>query len=192
MSGEKRTITLGGGVVVPYPEPADNVATKIGKANVRRDTRAELLLRSALHRRGLRFRKDLLVRCMNGLKVRPDVVFTRQRIAVFVDGCFWHGCPRHGSTPRRNKAYWVLKLEGNRSRDRRVDAALRADGWYVERIWEHEESTEASARIAKIVAARRAVGQVKRSWPKGSTSPGSPATARMTDSASRGGTALPS
>lgn len=155
MSGDGRTVALGGGVVVPYPEPANELATKIGKANVRRDTRAELLLRSALHRRGLRFRKDHLVRCMNGLKVRPDVVFTRARIAVFVDGCFWHGCPDHGRTPGRNRVYWVPKLEANAARDQRVDAALRADGWRIERVWEHEDPSTAGARIAAAVADRR-------------------------------------
>ena len=155
MSGNERTVALGGGVVVPYPEPANDVATKIGRANRRSDTRSELQLRSALHRRGLRFRKDHLVRCTDGLKVRPDVLFTRGRIAVFVDGCFWHSCPDHGSTPGRNRSYWVPKLEANAARDRRVDAALRADGWHVERVWEHEVALEASARIAALVAARR-------------------------------------
>lgn len=163
MSGPQRTVALGGGVVVPYPEPADGVATKIGKANPRRDTRSELLIRSALHRRGLRFRKDHLVRCTNGLRVRPDVVFTRDRIAVFVDGCFWHSCPEHGSTPGRNRSYWVPKLEANRARDRRVEEALRADGWRVERVWEHEDACEASDRIGALVAASRVRGQVKRS-----------------------------
>jgi DNA mismatch endonuclease (patch repair protein) len=163
VSGGERTVALGGGVVVPYPEPADGLATRIGKANVRRDTRAELRLRSALHRRGLRFRKDLLVRCTNGVKVRPDVVFTRRRIAVFVDGCFWHGCPTHGTTPGRNREYWVPKLEANVARDRRADAALQADGWLVERIWEHEDVEETSARVAAIVAGSWAGDQVKRS-----------------------------
>lgn len=162
MSGERR-VALGGGIVVPYPEPADDAATKVGKANPRRDTRAELLLRSALHGLGLRFRKDHLVRCANGLKVRPDVVFTRHCIAVFVDGCFWHGCPDHGSTPVRNRAYWVPKLEANAARDRRVNAALRVDGWHIERVWEHEDVHEASQRIAALVSARRVGGQVKRS-----------------------------
>lgn len=155
MSGNERTVALGGGVVVPYPEPTNDVATKIGKANPRRDTRSELQLRSALHRRGLRFRKDHLVRCTNGLKVRPDVVFTRVRIAVFVDGCFWHGCLEHGSTPGSNQAYWVPKLKANVARDRRVDAALRADDWQVERVWEHEDALKASARIAALVGEDR-------------------------------------
>lgn len=163
MSSE-RTVALGGGVVVPYPEPAGPAATKIGKANRRRDTRAELLIRSAVHRRGLRFRKDHLIRCTNGVKVRPDIVFTRQRVAVFIDGCFWHGCPDHGSTPARNPAYWVPKLEANSARDRRVDEALVLDDWHVERIWEHEAPEVAAERVASIVNRRRsAEDQARRS-----------------------------
>jgi DNA mismatch endonuclease (patch repair protein) len=134
----KRTVNLGRGLVVPYPEPRDENATAIGKANRRRDTKPEVRLRSALHRRGLRFRNDLLVRC-EGVKVRPDIVFTKRRVAVFVDGCFWHGCPEHMHMPKTNQDYWVPKLDRNMERDRRVDAALEADGWTVVRIWEHDD-----------------------------------------------------
>src|SRR4051812_38786735 len=87
----QRTVNLGAGRVVPYPEPTGGAATKIGKANPRSDTRPEVRLRSALHRRGHRFRKDLLVRA-GDVRVHPDIVFTRLKLAVFVDGCFWHGC----------------------------------------------------------------------------------------------------
>lgn len=146
-----RTVVLGGGVVVPYPEPTDAAATKIGKANRRKDTKVEVALRSLLHRHGLRFRKDYLIRCSSGVKVRPDVVFTRTRVAVFVDGCFWHGCPDHQNTPRRNVAYWVPKLEANRARDRRTEEALLNDGWHVERVWEHENPDEAADRVAARV-----------------------------------------
>jgi len=110
------------------------------------DTRPELRLRSALHRRGLRFRKDLSV---EGLRCRVDVVFTRSRLAVFVDGCFWHGCPDHGNTPTTNNGYWSEKLARNRARDARNDAALRAAGWDVIRVWEHEVPDEAADRIAR-------------------------------------------
>ncbi|MBN8246025.1 MAG: very short patch repair endonuclease [Verrucomicrobia bacterium] len=72
------------------------------------------------------------------LKVRPDFVFRAQRVTVFVDECFWHGCPRHATWPKQNGAFWREKLEGNRSRDRRVNRALRRAGWRVVRIWEHE------------------------------------------------------
>lgn len=149
-----RTVNLGRGRVVPYPEPVSEAATKIGKANRRTDTKPEIRLRSALHRLGLRFRKDHLVRC-GPTRVRPDIVFTRSRVAVFVDGCFWHGCPIHQQVPKRNRDYWVPKLGANVERDRRVDAALTAEGWFVVRIWEHEEVSGAAAQVADHVTVRR-------------------------------------
>jgi DNA mismatch endonuclease (patch repair protein) len=146
-------VNLGRGLVVPYPEPRDANATAIGKANRRRDTKPEVVLRSALHRRGLRFRNDLLLRC-GGVKVRPDIVFTKRRVAVFVDGCFWHGCPDHMHMPKSNQDYWVPKLNRNMERDRRVDLALEADGWTVVRVWEHDELAEAVERVIAAVDAR--------------------------------------
>lgn len=142
-----RTVNLGGGRQVPYPEATSAAATRIGKANRRTDTRPELRLRSALHRRGLRFRKDLLLR-IGELKVRPDVVFPRRKLAVFVDGCFWHGCPLHQHMPRRNQAYWAPKLKANVERDHRVDRALDAAGWGVVRVWEHEDPDQAALAVA--------------------------------------------
>lgn len=135
---------------MPYPEPANPTATLFGRANRRADTKPEVLLRSALHRRGLRFRKDLPIR-VEGVRVRPDIVFTRQALAVFVDGCFWHGCSEHQRVPRRNSSYWTPKLEANVERDRRVDAALRAACWRVERVWEHEDVEAAAQRIFTIL-----------------------------------------
>lgn len=90
--------------------------------------------------------------------MHPDIVFTRAKVAVFVDGCFWHCCPDHGSAPKSNTPYWGPKLEANRSRDRRVDAALRADGWLVIRIWEHEDPEEAGLRVAAAVGRRHPTG----------------------------------
>lgn len=107
------------------------------RANRRTGTRPERALRSALHRRGLRFRKDLALRLPAG-RVRPDVVFTRARLAVFVDGCFWHSCPVHATHPVANAEFWFVKLERNRQRDRRDDDALADAGWQVLRLWEHE------------------------------------------------------
>jgi DNA mismatch endonuclease (patch repair protein) len=157
-----RTVNLGRGQLVPYPEPADTTATNFGKANRRTDTKPELKLRSALHRRGLRFRKDHLI-CVEGVRVRPDIVFTRQALAVFVDGCFWHGCLEHQRVPRRNPSYWSPKLQANVERDRRVDAGLRAAGWRVERVWEHEEPYEAAQRIEALVRGRPPALQSGRS-----------------------------
>jgi DNA mismatch endonuclease (patch repair protein) len=86
--------------------------------------------------------------------VRPDVVFTRKRVAVFVDGCFWHCCPEHGTHPSFNSAYWDTKLSRNIARDRLVDAALRREGWVSIRIWEHEPADAAVRRVAAVVAER--------------------------------------
>lgn len=138
----QRTVNLGRGVIVPYPEPTGLAATKIGRANRRTDTKPEVLLRSALHRRGRRFRKDHLLR-LDSVRVRPDIVFSRRRIAVFIDGCFWHGCPDHSNVPKRNVAYWIPKLQANVDRDRRVSAALIESGWAVIRLWEHVPLDEA-------------------------------------------------
>lgn len=111
-------------------------------AAIRRvDTKPELALRSALHRLGYRFRRDLRLD-VAGHWVRPDVVFTRRQVAVFVDGCFWHGCPQHGRLPRVNERYWTPKLAGNVARDQRNVAALNAAGWTVVRLWEHQPLDE--------------------------------------------------
>jgi DNA mismatch endonuclease, patch repair protein len=117
------------------------------KANRRCDTNPELELRSALHRRGHRFRKDHPVRLPERV-VRPDVVFTRLRTVVFVDGCFWHGCPRHGTMPRRNRWYWSPKIRRNRRRDVEVTKMLRRSGWRVIRVWEHTTADVAAGRVA--------------------------------------------
>lgn len=151
---EGRTVALGGGVRVPYPEPTDSAATRVGKGNMRTGTRPEVALRSELHRRGLRFRKDLLV-AVGGRKVRPDVVFTQVRVAVFVDGCFWHGCPEHHVVPRSNRDYWVPKLRRNVERDRATDECLSGAGWLVLRVWEHEDVGSAADLVGDAVALRR-------------------------------------
>jgi DNA mismatch endonuclease (patch repair protein) len=143
-------VNLGGGQIVPYPAPTTAAATKIGKANKRQGTKAEVRLRSNLHRRGLRFRKDHLVRA-GGVRVHVDVVFTRRRVAIFVDGCFWHGCPDHQHIPKSNLGYWVPKLAANEARDKRVDAALTAAGWTVVRIWEHEADEGALALVTSAL-----------------------------------------
>jgi DNA mismatch endonuclease, patch repair protein len=111
----------------------------------------ERRLRSELHRQGLRFRVDHPINA-SGLRVRPDVVFTARRVAVFVDGCFWHGCPQHGSFPKANADYWVPKLLRNAERDREIDARLHRAGWQVVRVWEHEDPTAAVERILDVIA----------------------------------------
>lgn len=109
-------------------------------------TRPEVALRSELHRRGLRFRKHMQV--VIGLRCKPDIVFPRAKVAVFVDGCFWHQCPEHRTDPRTNSAYWTAKLERNVARDRRNDIELQAAGWRVVRVWEHESPSSAADRVA--------------------------------------------
>ncbi len=116
------------------------------QGNRSRDTQPEVRVRSALHSLGLRYRVGLPV-VAGDVRVRPDVVFTRARLAVFIDGCFWHGCPKHGSQPRTNSQYWEGKLLRNAARDRLVNVALRAYGWTVVRVWEHEDPEEVALQI---------------------------------------------
>ncbi|MBM0224341.1 very short patch repair endonuclease [Micromonospora sp. ATA51] len=97
-------------------------------------TKPEMLLRRELHRRGLRFRVN-----HPALPGRPDVAFTRVRLAVFVDGCFWHMCPQHSTMPKNNAAWWSQKLHRNVERDREKDAHLRSLDWHVLHVWEHED-----------------------------------------------------
>lgn len=107
-----------------------------------RNSGPELLLRRELHRRGLRFRVNLV-----GLPGTPDVALTRARIAVFVDGCFWHACDEHGSVPKNNRAWWEEKFQRTRERDARKDAALRELGWEVIHMWEHENHVDVADHI---------------------------------------------
>ncbi len=124
------------------------------RANRRTDTKPELALRRALHGRGYRYRKDYRLDLDGGKRVRPDIAFTARRVAVFVDGCFWHSCPEHGSKPAVNVGYWDPKLRRNVERDRAADAALAAAGWEVVRIWEHESVADAVAVVLAALARR--------------------------------------
>jgi DNA mismatch endonuclease, patch repair protein len=107
----------------------------------RKDTKPEVAMRSLLHRSGYRFRKDYPIRVEKRL-VRPDVAFTKRRLAVFIDGCFWHSCPEHGRQPSVNGEYWLPKLQRNVERDRQQSDALKMAGWTVLRFWEHESSEQ--------------------------------------------------
>ena len=126
-------------------------ASAVMKGNKKRDTRPELALRSALHRAGLRYRCDYPIQGPERRSIRADVVFTRARVAVFVDGCFWHCCPEHSNTPRVNRSYWGPKLARNVRRDAETDATLAAEGWTTVRVWEHEDPYEAAKRIRRLV-----------------------------------------
>ncbi|WP_410810744.1 very short patch repair endonuclease [Micromonospora sp. 067-2] len=134
---------------LPTSPPPSN-ASKAMRSNRSSGTKPELALRRELFRRGLRYRIALQIR-LQDRKVRPDVVFTRRRIAVFLDGCFWHGCPTHGRMPSDPTGYWHVKIARNRSRDVAVDSELSAAGWTVVRVWEHEPAAEAAERIQGIV-----------------------------------------
>jgi DNA mismatch endonuclease (patch repair protein) len=119
----------------------------------RRDTPAELALRQELHGRGLRYRVDFAP--LPGLRRRADVVFPRLKIAVFCDGCFWHGCPRHVTWPKKNRKWWQQKIETNRRRDIDTTAQLQAAGWLVLRSWEHEDVQAVADLVVTAVAERR-------------------------------------
>jgi DNA mismatch endonuclease (patch repair protein) len=119
----------------------------------RSESAVERALRSELHKRGLRFRKHYSP--VPGLRCRADVAFPRERVAVFIDGCFWHRCPIHGSSPKANGAWWRTKLDANVARDQRNNAALDEDGWLVVRMWEHEDLNDMVLAVCAVVQKRR-------------------------------------
>lgn len=128
------------------------------RANRGRDTRPERALRSAAHALGLRYRVN--IRPLKEIRRTADLVFTKAKVAVFLDGCFWHGCPNHhrpatGATA----AFWHDKITHNQRRDADTDTRLRQAGWDVIRVWEHDNPTEAAARIARVVQEKRAAAQ---------------------------------
>jgi len=130
--------------VRPRPSSA-SVSLRMSRLR-RKDTAAELALRSELHRRGMRYRVNQPV---PGIRRRTiDVAFTRRRLAVFVDGCFWHGCPEHGTRPKSNAEWWEAKIIANRARDEATSEHLRDLGWQVLRVWEHIDPFEAADLVA--------------------------------------------
>ncbi|WP_110079064.1 very short patch repair endonuclease [Actinokineospora spheciospongiae] len=118
-----------------------------------RDTGTEIALRKELHALGLRYRVHR--RPVRAVRREADVVFGPVKVAVFVDGCFWHGCPEHLTWPKNNADFWRSKIETNRSRDRDTDRKLADDGWAVVRVWEHEDPLSAARRVRDLVAERR-------------------------------------
>ena len=127
------------------PLPLNPNVSRQMKAMPRRDTGVELALRRELHSRGLRFRVHL--RTLPGT---PDIALTRARVAVFVDGCFWHRCPEHGTAPKNNSAWWKSKLDANVDRDRRKDRQLAQIGWAALHVLEHESPAAAADRICRV------------------------------------------
>ena len=134
------------------PAATDDAKRRAMSRQRRRDTGPELAVRQRLHALGYRYRVDH--RPLPDLRARGDLVFTRARVVVFVDGCFWHRCPQHATSPRHNGEWWRAKLDANVARDRATDRRLADAGWRVVRIWEHEALNDAVARIrAELTAA---------------------------------------
>ncbi|GHE08705.1 hypothetical protein GCM10011381_10220 [Klenkia taihuensis] len=118
-----------------------------------RDTGPELAVRRLLHAVGLRYRVDRAP--LKGMRRRADLVFGPARVAVYIDGCFWHSCPQHGTRPASNADWWDSKLEANRRRDADTNQRLTQAGWVVLRAWEHEDPQDVADRVRKVVIARR-------------------------------------
>lgn len=124
------------------------------QATRRRDTAPEVALRRELHRRGLRYRLEVALPVLP--RRRMDIVFAPARLVVLIDGCFWHGCPWHSTVPRQNAGFWSAKIGANQRRDADTDARLRAEGWEVVRVWEHEDPIDAAERVEAVLTGRRA------------------------------------
>jgi DNA mismatch endonuclease (patch repair protein) len=129
-------------------------------SNRRRDTAPELQVRRLLHAAGFRYRVDYAP--LRG-RLHADIVFTRLRIAVFIDGCFWHGCPQHATLPKTNSDYWLPKLQRNIERDRATDSLLRGAGWTVLRYWEHESAAAIAQAVADAIRTAAAGEHIQNS-----------------------------
>ncbi|MET9479980.1 very short patch repair endonuclease [Streptomyces sp. NPDC006638] len=148
------------GKVVDEPLPSNSRASSMAvravmTANKGKDTKPEMLLRAALHRKGLRYRVG--IRPLPELRRTADVVFPKAKVAVFVDGCFWHGCPDHYRPSKQNSEAWSKKIKDNRDRDAATTIALKERGWAVLRFWEHEDLELATEKIKVTVEQRRAL-----------------------------------
>ena len=131
------------------------------QGNRSRDTKPELAARSAIHAQGLRYRVG--TRPLPGLRRTADVVFRRDKIAVFLDGCFWHGCFEHHTRPSTNSEYWLAKISGNIERDKDTNVRLEQAGWTVLRFWEHESPEMVAEVVQQTVRASRARDSKSRS-----------------------------
>lgn len=131
--------------VPPHPGPSSERLSARMSATKRRDTAPEMLLRRELHARGRRFR--VVMKVPGNSRRTIDIAFPRHRLAVFVDGCFWHGCAEHGTQPTSNAEWWATKLKANKDRDADTDRLLAEAGWRVLRIWEHEPPAAAADKV---------------------------------------------
>lgn len=123
------------------------------QAQKTKDTDPEIRLRSAMHRRGLRYRLHRAL--LDGTRRTVDVAFPTEQLAVDVHGCFWHGCPKHFVPPKANAEFWARKIEANRQRDSRTSGMLADIGWEYIVVWEHEDMESAAGRVENAVRARR-------------------------------------
>ena len=168
----------------PYPVAASDAVSQRMRRNRSSDTKLELSIRSALHRSGLRFRKGLRIHA-GEVNVRPDIVFTRARVAVFLDGDFWHGW-RFGRWEIKLQPFWRKKIARNRARDASNFKKLRRQGWRVLRIWEHELERDLARQVERILGA---VATRRRKPPR--TASPSPHPPRATPCATGGSGASP-
>ncbi len=150
MAKKKNKDTKG---VFSKPTPSSIAALDRMRAAKPRDTAPEKALRSELHKRGLRFRVD--VRPIKELNRRADIIFRSAKVAVFVDGCFWHGCPIHGTQAKANAEFWKNKIKQNQIRDEDTNKQLKKVGWKIVRVWEHENPEKASEKILDTIRKRQ-------------------------------------
>ena len=132
------------------PTPLDEQTRRRLQRQGRRDTSPELALRRAAYALGLRYRVDAKLP-VAGLRRRADMLFPGSRVAVFVDGCFWHACPQHGTRPRNNARWWSVKLQANADRDRHTDDLLMTAGWRSVRVWEHQDMGQAARDLRRLL-----------------------------------------
>ena len=156
------------------PPASNEVILRRMRSTRRRDTKPELALRSELHRLGLRFFVD---RPIVGARRRADVLFPRDRVAVYVDGCYWHACPVHGTIPKQNREWWIAKLAANRARDLDTVAKLCAAGWTVLRFWEHDDPAVAAAQVWSTLQRIRHAAPAEPEAPRSPSGGGDPLTA---------------
>ena len=139
--------------VYSHPPALNDQVRERMRAQPRQDTSCELALRSAVHALGLRYRVHRRPELY--LRREADLVFLKEKVAVFVDGCFWHGCPEHHRTPSTHSSWWSQKMQRTRVRDAHTDEVLADCGWLVVRVWEHENPKEGAERVFDAVMERR-------------------------------------
>lgn len=140
------------------PAASSDATRKAMQGNRGHDTKAELAVRRLVHAAGLRYRVN--ARPEPDLRRTADLLFTRARVAVFIDGCYWHGCPEHLRMPTKNQDYWRGKIGRNQTRDLETTSRLEERGWLVLRFWEHEPPDRVAERVAQVVRNRRAVDSI--------------------------------